>query len=189
MRWSASSSPMLARTMPSPIPFWMPRLLAGVQVGDRVHNHVGGAVEVQAVGVAKRRGVLEHVYLLGQGDRGPQIALELERQHAAEVRHLPQRRRVVRMAGQTGIDYTAETFRCVSRNSATLAAFRQWRAIRSGSVTRPRLMSQTLNGLSAPPRCTSISLRMRWMPACGPSTAPPSASPCPLRYLVRLWMT
>ncbi len=56
------------------------------------------------------------------------------------------------------------------------------------TIVIPRTIGQALNGLSAPPRWTSRS-RIPDSSSLAPRTAPPIASPCPHKYLLREWTT
>ena len=74
------------------------------------------------------------------------LALEQERDHPAEVAHLPGGDLVAR-GGRAARDRArCSTRGCPARNATTARAFAQWRSIRTASVFRPRSTSQASNG-------------------------------------------
>jgi len=108
--------------------------------------------------VAQRRGVGKKANPLGQGDGRAQAPLQLKGEHSASRRHLAQGQISVRWLSSPGYT-TRETAGWLSRKRAISRALCEWRAMRKGSVVRPRMISQALKGL--------IALQGGLAPPCG----------------------
>ena len=84
---------------------------------------------------------------------------------------------------------TCVTFGWRSRNSATACALAQCCRMRMGRVFIPRISRYAFIGPRIPPKLLRTRTSSSASSASRVTTTPASASPCPQRNLVALWMT